>query len=99
MASTRVGVDIEVLDLLVAAEAVLTRDERLLEPGPEQVCQSWSSKEATAKALSDAPNYDPCRLDTPALWPWKCQGRWRVEILDVPVGNSGCLVGESDAGP
>ena len=99
MAPERVGVDIEVLDLSVAAEAVLTRDERALEPRPEEVCRWWSAKEALAKALGDARNYDPRRLETPALWPSGHQGCWRAEGLGVAVGNVGWVVWETNVGP
>ena len=44
----------------------------------------WSSKEALAKALGDALDYDPRRLDSPAGWPGGVCGRWRAAFLPAP---------------
>jgi phosphopantetheinyl transferase len=46
----------------------------------------WSSKEALAKALGDALDYDPRRLDSPAGWPDGVCGPWRAASLRVPDG-------------
>jgi phosphopantetheinyl transferase len=46
----------------------------------------WSSKEALSKALGDALDYDPRRLDSPAVWPGGVCGPWRTVTLSVPEG-------------
>ncbi len=43
----------------------------------------WSSKEALAKALGDALDYDPRRLDSPAAWRDGRSGPWRAARLEV----------------
>ena len=93
---SRVGVDIEVIDVSVTADAVLTRDEARIAAGPLEWCAWWSAKEGLAKALGDARKYDPRRLESPALWPFGRQGRWRAEQLDVPTGHVGWVVWEAD---
>jgi phosphopantetheinyl transferase len=47
----------------------------------------WSSKEALAKALGDALDYDPRRLESPAGWPDGVCGRWRTATLPAPHGH------------
>jgi phosphopantetheinyl transferase len=49
----------------------------------------WSSKEALAKALGDALNYDPRRLESPAGWPGGTCGPWRAATLPLPDGHCG----------
>jgi hypothetical protein len=44
----------------------------------------WSSKEALAKALGDALEYDPRRLDSPLGWPGGRAGAWRALALALP---------------
>jgi len=41
----------------------------------------WSSKEALAKALGNALDYDPRRLQAPMLWPEGRAGVWRAADL------------------
>lgn len=43
----------------------------------------WSSKEALAKALGNALDYDPRRLQAPMLWPDGQAGAWRAAQLHV----------------
>jgi hypothetical protein len=43
----------------------------------------WSSKEALAKALGDALEYDPRRLEGPGAWPGGRSGRWRARQLEL----------------
>lgn len=92
----RIGVDLEVIDLSVTADAVLTSDEQRLDGGPIEWCSWWSAKEALAKALGDARRYDPRRLGSPALWQLGRQGLWRAESLEVPMGYLGWVVWECD---
>ena len=96
MGPSRVGVDIEVIDLTVTAAAVLTDTESRLDSGPEDLCRWWSAKEALAKALGDARKYDPRTLDSPALWTTSRQGRWRAQPLEVPAGYIGWIVWETE---
>jgi phosphopantetheinyl transferase len=44
----------------------------------------WSSKEALSKALGDALDYDPRRLESPAGWPDGACGSWRAATLPAP---------------
>lgn len=46
----------------------------------------WSSKEALSKALGDALDYDPRRLESPAGWPGGVCGSWRTANLPAPDG-------------
>jgi phosphopantetheinyl transferase len=46
----------------------------------------WSSKEALSKALGDALDYDPRRLESPAGWPDGACGSWRAATLPAPDG-------------
>jgi phosphopantetheinyl transferase len=48
----------------------------------------WSSKEALSKALGDALDYDPRRLDSPVGWSGGVCGPWRAASLPVPGGYS-----------
>lgn len=43
----------------------------------------WSSKEALAKALGNALDYDPRRLQAPMQWPDRRAGNWRAADLHV----------------
>ena len=47
----------------------------------------WSSKEALSKALGDALDYDPRRLESPASWPGGVCGGWRTATLPAPDGH------------
>jgi hypothetical protein len=46
------------------------------------VTSLWSSKEALSKALGDALDYDPRRLQGPGAWPDGRSGPWRAAALD-----------------
>jgi phosphopantetheinyl transferase len=89
----RVGVDVErvaacdgafAASIQTPAERVAARDAPLDDHG---LTSLWSSKEALAKALGDALDYDPRRLDGPAAWPQDRAGPWRAARLDAPVGH------------
>jgi len=92
--SSRVGVDLELVDLTVPREAVLTPTEMTLGGTPEMWCNWWSAKEALAKALGDARLYDPRRLESPAHWENGRAGRWACSPLALPPGFVGWLVWE-----
>jgi phosphopantetheinyl transferase len=87
-----VGVDIE---RVVAcdprfAESITTPSE----PAPREdreIVSLWSSKEALAKALGDAVDYDPRRLESPAHWRNGVNGAWRASELTLPDGFCGWL--------
>ena len=53
----------------------------------EYVVALWSSKEALAKALGNALDYDPRRLPAPMLWPGGRAGVWRAAELQVTDGH------------
>lgn len=53
------------------------------------VTSLWSSKEALAKALGDALDYDPRRLEGPGLWPDGRSGPWRAQEIELPDGYVG----------
>jgi len=63
-----------------------------------EIVSLWSSKEALSKALGDALDYDPRRLDSPAGWPGGVSGPWRAASLDLPEGYCGwvCWRARSD---
>jgi phosphopantetheinyl transferase len=46
----------------------------------------WCSKEALSKALGDARDYDPRRLEAPTRWPAGRSGPWRAASLWVASG-------------
>ena len=81
-----VGIDIErVLPFdRDRADSILTPDERRLGLSASGALLSsiWSSKEALAKALGDARDYDPRRLESPLFWPDGRSGRWRARRLE-----------------
>jgi phosphopantetheinyl transferase len=54
-----------------------------------EIISLWSSKEALSKALGDALNYDPRRLESPAGWPDGICGPWRAATLPLPDGYCG----------
>jgi len=95
--SSRVGVDIEVVDLTVCTEAVLTPTEMTLGGTPAMWCDWWSAKEALAKALGNARLYDPRRLESPAHWENGRSGRWACSRLGLPPGFVGWVVWEEVA--
>lgn len=53
---------------------------------PAFVTSLWSSKEALAKALGDAMDYDPRRLESPLGWPDETAGGWQAMQLQ-PAGG------------
>ena len=55
----------------------------------DEIVSLWSSKEALSKALGDALNYDPRRLESPAGWPRGICGPWRAAPLPLPGGYCG----------
>lgn len=100
--SAEVGVDIERVEQFdpVFLESILTPQERA-QPVPgegaaEFLYSVWSSKEALAKALGDALDYDPRRLEAPAFWPGGRAGVWRAAPLTTPVGHTGWLCWRSE---
>ena len=86
-----IGVDIE---RVVAcpeefSQAISTPDERASErwTTDRELISLWSSKEALSKALGDALEYDPRRLESPAGWPGGVCGPWRTAALPAPHGH------------
>jgi len=85
-----VGVDIERVGPCdpAFADSIATPSERRRPPEvadrDRHVTALWSSKEALAKALGDALDYDPRRLESPMHWPDLQAGPWRAAALDVP---------------
>jgi hypothetical protein len=55
----------------------------------------WSSKEALSKALGDALDYDPRRLESPAGWPGRASGPWRTATLRAPDGYCAWVCGRT----
>ncbi|HUA50495.1 MAG TPA: 4'-phosphopantetheinyl transferase superfamily protein [Solirubrobacteraceae bacterium] len=53
----------------------------------EELISLWSSKEALSKALGDALDYDPRRLESPGGWPRGVCVRWRTAVVPVPDGH------------
>jgi phosphopantetheinyl transferase len=99
-----VGVDIERVDALGVdfARSICSplelEDEALIASLDDDVvvASMWSGKEALAKALGDAVDYDPRRLDSPLLWPHGVSGRWRASALSVPKGYVAWLVWQGE---
>jgi 4'-phosphopantetheinyl transferase EntD len=79
-----VGVDIELVRQLDEAfiDSICTPAERRTGARTDPTAL-WSSKEALAKALGDATQYDPRRLDSPIRWPEGRSGPWRGVALPV----------------
>ena len=84
-----VGVDIERVQSCGKdfADSIRTPSERMAgwpEDDADRFFTSlWSSKEALAKALGDALQYDPRRLEGPGAWPDGCAGRWSAHQLEL----------------
>lgn len=82
-----VGVDIELVTPWKPEqiESILSASERKLhvEADDRWATALWSSKEALAKALNEPVRYDPCRLESPLLWPDGTAGRWCAQRLAV----------------
>jgi hypothetical protein len=52
-----------------------------------RITSLWCSKEALSKALGDALDYDPRRLEGPGAWPDGRSGPWRAAALDLAEGH------------
>jgi hypothetical protein len=98
-----VGVDIERVRGFsdAFADSICTPSERLA-GWPEQEADRfltalWSSKEALAKGLGDALQYDPRRLDGPGAWPDGCSGRWSARPLELGQDYVGWVCWRRDA--
>ncbi len=99
--TSRVGVDIERIDPLDPAfVASISTPEELrahpTEPDRGYAASLWSSKEALAKALGNAVDYDPRRLPSPLFWPEEGSGPWRALCLPVPNGHVAWLCWRAD---
>jgi len=92
-----VGVDIERTAPCSAAFArsICTPAERadpaFASYGDADITSLWCSKEALAKALGNATEYDPRRLESPMRWPSGRAGAWRAAQLAVPEGHTAWL--------
>ncbi|MGB9185641.1 MAG: 4'-phosphopantetheinyl transferase superfamily protein [Solirubrobacteraceae bacterium] len=85
-----VGVDIERIEACPPgfAASISTPTELALRiAGDEETISLWCSKEALAKALGDALDYDPRRLESPVAWPEGHAGPWRAARQDAPGGH------------
>src|ERR1700729_1993357 len=86
-----IGVDIERVGACPEefSQAISTPDERASErwTTDRELISLWSSKEALSKALGDALEYDPRRLESPAGWPGGVCGPWRTAALPAPHGH------------
>ena len=84
-----VGIDIERVEPCdpAFAASICTPAETIewssLSNPHEYVIALWSSKEALAKALGNALDYDPRRLQAPMLWPHGQASVWRAANLHV----------------
>jgi hypothetical protein len=95
--SEPVGVDIERIAPCDAAfaELICTPEEKA-DPAcsaapDEYLTQLWCSKEALSKALGDALDYEPGRLESPMRWPDGQAGSWRATSLAVAPGHAAWL--------
>jgi hypothetical protein len=93
-----VGVDLERVGPIerAFAESIATPAERTELAGRAATdawaAGLWCSKEALAKALGDAVDYDPRRLESPMRWPGLASGPWRARpVADLPAGHVGWL--------
>jgi hypothetical protein len=91
--SAPVGVDIERAEPLGAdfvASISTPAEQGQVPPGADPdiyPASLWCSKEALSKALGDALEYDPRRLDSPIFWPGGEAGPWRALALAAPAGH------------
>jgi phosphopantetheinyl transferase len=87
-----VGVDIERVVSCDArfAESITTPAERVPRTDRE-IISLWAGKEALAKALGDAVDYDPRRLESPAGWRNGVSGAWHAAAISVPDGYCGWM--------
>jgi hypothetical protein len=87
-----VGIDIERITPWddAFAESIRTPTERAAgcstQDGDRHLSSLWSSKEALAKALGDARQYDPRRLESPMVWPNGRSDPWRATTLAAAPG-------------
>jgi hypothetical protein len=103
----RVGIDVE--HLAVGADADLDdafsrvilssgeRRELVAHQGPaltRELRELWCAKEALSKALGDALDYPPARLESPSRWPAGRTGCWRAVRLDLDAAMFGGRPGE-----
>jgi hypothetical protein len=102
--SDPVGVDIERVTQCddAFAELICTAAERsdpaLVADSDAYLTSLWSSKEALSKALGDAVDYDPARLDSPMRWPGAQAGPWRAAELTVAPQHAAWLCWCESAG-
>jgi hypothetical protein len=101
-----VGCDIERVAPCEAAfaDSIRTPAERAATavPGEDdhddrQITSLWSSKEALSKALGDALDYDPRRLEGPGAWPEGRSGPWRAATLDLADDHVAWLCWRADS--
>jgi hypothetical protein len=91
--SRPVGIDIERFEQCddAFADSICTPAERSAclddRNRDEYAISLWCSKEALAKALGDAVQYDPRRLESPLAWPAGRSGAWRAKRLPAPPGH------------
>lgn len=84
-----VGIDIERVESCEEGFADSIRTPKELAEGSPAIDRDrfftslWSSKEALSKALGDALDYDPRRLEGPGAWPDGRAGPWRASALEV----------------
>jgi 4'-phosphopantetheinyl transferase superfamily len=89
----RVGVDVERVESCDKDFADSIRTPTELAGGSPAVDSDrfftslWSSKEALSKALGDALDYDPRRLEGPGAWPDGRAGPWRARALEVSADH------------
>jgi phosphopantetheinyl transferase len=101
--SEQIGVEVERIEPFdqTVLESIRTPSEPLAPPAREDPAAFLSSlrcsKEALAKALGRAPDYDPRRLQAPLFWPDGRAGAWRAWQLPVPSGHNGWLCWRSSA--
>jgi hypothetical protein len=95
-----VGVDIERIEACDAAfaDSICTPRERAELAADGCLTALWCSKEALSKALGDALEYDPRRLDSPMLWPGGRAGPWRAAPVAAPAGHTAWLCWRARAG-
>lgn len=92
-----VGVDIERIEPCdtAFARSICTPAERADPAFPTYsdtyITSLWCSKEALAKALGDATEYDPLRLESPTRWPSGRAGPWLAAPLVVAEGHTAWL--------
>lgn len=94
----RVGCDIERMapcdeafadSIRTPAERAAADDDADQADRDRRITSLWSSKEALAKALGDALDYDPRRLEGPGSWPDGRSGPWRTREIELPDGYVG----------